>query len=319
MINIKKHTVPTPYLVGDIHYYSTEIDGNVVLFDTGPPTQEAINALENNIDMKRLKYVFMTHTHVDHFGLAHYIAKKTDAEIFISRRDALKFKRHHDRIFYMKRILINEAGFDEDFLKELETIFEKGRVFPEVPERYSIVEESDVPERLGIYWLSCSGHSQSDLVYIVDGNAITGDTLLRDIFQVPLLDADMESIYERFRNYDAYCDTVVKFKKLKGLNILPSHNEYVDSLEETVKFYVTKIFERAAPLKDIPFELSVKEVIDTVFKGNKFDAFIKYLKASEIVFFRDFLLQPEKLKRSLEQFGIFDSVKQQYYSVVEGC
>lgn len=316
MKKIRKHTVPTPYLVGDIHYYSMEIDGDVILFDTGPPTQEAIDALEKNIDIKRLKYVFITHTHVDHFGLAYYIADKTDAEIFISRRDALKLKRHHDRIFYMKRILTKETGFDEAFIEELEAIFERGRVFPEVPKRYSIVEESDIPERLGIYWVSCPGHSQSDLIYVVDDNAITGDTLLREIFQVPLLDADMESIYERFRNYDAYCDTVIKFKKLKNLNILPAHNEYVDSLENTVIFYVSKIFERAALLKDIPIEQTVKDVIDNVFKGDKLDAFIKYLKASEIVFFRDFLSNPEKLKRSLEQLGIFDSVKEKYNALI---
>ncbi len=218
MIEIKKHTVPTPYLVGDIHYYSMEKDGDVILFDTGPPTKESIAALKENIDLKRLKYVFFTHTHVDHFGLADYITKNTDAEIFISRRDDLKIKRHEDRIYYMKRLLTGEAGFDDDFIKELEEIFIKGRVFPDVPQRYSIVEETDIPEKIGIYWLSCSGHSQSDLVYIIGDSAITGDTLLRDIFQVPLLDADMESIDERFKNYDAYCSTVRKFKKLKGKN-----------------------------------------------------------------------------------------------------
>lgn len=316
MFEIRKHTVPTPYLVGDIHYYSTEIDGEVILFDTGPPTEYAIEALERNVDLKKLKYVFFTHTHVDHFGLAYYLAEKTDAEILISRRDALKLRRHHDRIFYMKRLLTGDAGFDDDFINELENIFLKGRVFPDVPKRYRVVEETDIAERLGIYWLSCSGHSQSDLVYIIGDNAITGDALLRNIFQVPLLDADMESMYERFRNYDAYCDTLIKFKKLKGLTILPAHNEYVDSLEETVIFYVTKIFERSRPLREIPTELSVKEVVDILFGKSNLDAFIKYLKASEIVFFRDFLSQPEKLKNSLEQLGIFDKVKDEYYEVI---
>lgn len=317
MLEIKKHTVATPYLVGDIHYYSTEIEGYQILFDTGPPTREAIEALKENVDLKKLKYVFFTHTHVDHFGLAYYLAKYTDAEILISRRDAIKLKRHDDRIYYMKRLLTGEAGFNDEFLNELESIFINGRVFPDVPERYTVVEETDIAEKLGIYWISCSGHSQSDLVYIIDDSAITGDALLRDIFQVPLLDADMESINERFRNYDAYCDTIIKFNKLKGLNILPAHNDYVDSLEQVVIFYVTKIFERAKPLKEIPMELPIKDVVDILFKENNLDAFIKYLKASEIVFFRDFLLQPEKLKNSLEQLGVFEKVKDQYYAVIK--
>lgn len=317
MLEIKKHTVPTPYLVGDIHYYSTEIDGEVILFDSGPPTPQAIEALAQNVDLKRLKYVFYTHTHVDHFGLAYFLAENTEAEIFISRRDALKIKRHEDRIFYMKRLLTKEVGFDEEFIRELEDIFRRGNVFPEKPARFSIVEESDIPEKLGIYWLSCSGHSQSDLVYIIDNHAITGDVLLRNIFQVPLLDADVESLYERFRNYDIYCDTLIKFKKLKGLKILPAHNEYIDSLEDTVVFYVTKIFERSKPLKAIPVDTKVKDIIDMLFGKENLDAFIKYLKASEIVFFRDFLKNPKKLKVSLEELGVFDRVHELYYQIIE--
>lgn len=317
MIEVKKHTVPTPYLVGDIHYYSAEIDGMVILFDAGPPTEEAIVALEREVDLKRLKYAFFTHSHVDHFGLAKYLAEHTEAEILISRRDALKLKRHDERIAYMKRILKEYAGFDDEFLRELEMILLKGRVFPEVPPRYTVIEETDIAEKLGVYWLSCSGHSQSDLVFIIDDYAITGDALLRDIFQVPLLDADIESIYERFRNYDAYCDTLIKFKKLKGLKILPAHNEYVKSLEDTVIFYVTKIFERAKPLRKIPKDLSIRETVELLFGDQRLDAFIKYLKASEIVFFRDFLDNPEKLKRSLEELGLFESVKALYYDTIQ--
>lgn len=316
MLKVNNFTVETPYLVGDVHYYSTEINGDLILFDTGPPTEKGIKALEANVDLKRLKYLFVTHTHVDHFGLASYIANNYDAEILISRRDALKLKRHKDRILYMKKLLIEEAGFDEAFIVELEEIFNKGRVFPEVPKRFKVVEETDIAEKLGVYWLSCPGHSQSDLVYLVGNYAITGDVLLRNIFQVPLLDADMESIYERFRNYDAYCDTLIKFKKLKKMQILPAHNDFVESLENTVIFYVLKIFERVLPLKAIPDETPVKEVIDILFEGAKIDAFVKYLKTSEVFFFRDFLAAPEKLKESLEQLDLFDYVKEQYYTAI---
>jgi 2,4-dienoyl-CoA reductase (NADPH2) len=42
---MKQHNVMTPYLVGEVHFYSTEIDRELVLFDTGPPTPEAVAVL----------------------------------------------------------------------------------------------------------------------------------------------------------------------------------------------------------------------------------------------------------------------------------
>ena len=35
-----QHTVQTPYMVGEVHFYSAELNGELVLFDTGPPTPE---------------------------------------------------------------------------------------------------------------------------------------------------------------------------------------------------------------------------------------------------------------------------------------
>ena len=85
---MRQHTVHTPYMVGDAHFYSTEIDGELVLFDTGPPTPEALDFLCREIDLTRLRYVFITHCHVDHYGLAAHIAANSGAEILIPRKDA---------------------------------------------------------------------------------------------------------------------------------------------------------------------------------------------------------------------------------------
>ena len=78
-----------------------------------------------------------------------------------------------------------------------------------------LVAENDLPERLGIEVLACPGHSQSDLVYVGEDWAVTGDTLLRGVFQSPLLDVDLET-GGRFKNYEAYCSTIVKLAGLNG-------------------------------------------------------------------------------------------------------
>ena len=76
---MKRHTVMTPYMVGEVHYYSTEINGELVLFDTGPPTPGGLAELVRTVDLKRLKHLFVTHCHVDHYGLAAHIESHSAA------------------------------------------------------------------------------------------------------------------------------------------------------------------------------------------------------------------------------------------------
>jgi glyoxylase-like metal-dependent hydrolase (beta-lactamase superfamily II) len=303
---MQQHTVQTPYMVGEVHFYSTEIDGGLVLFDTGPPTAEGEAALLGNIDLKRVKYLFITHCHVDHYGLANFILQQSDAEVFIPRRDAMKFQRHAER---MERIgdLLGGYGFERDFTTQLRESFERNKVFPATPERFRIVEESDQPARLGISYLACPGHSQSDLVYLTGESAVTGDILLRNIFQAPLLDIDLESFAGRFRNYPAYCRSLLNLAKLRGRQILPGHRHYVEGVDDAIVFYVRTLLERAMQLLPIR-GLPLNRIIEQLFKGRLTEPFLIYLKISEIVFMLDFLEDPGRLKASLEQIGLFDGV-----------
>ncbi len=309
-----QHTVHTPYMVGESHFYSTEIDGDLVLFDTGPASSHARAYLKSQIDLRRLKYLFITHGHVDHCGLAAYIAQNSTAEILVPRKDAKKMQHHELRVAYIHQFL-KEFGFDDAFAERLQGILDEKKYFPEMPRRCTIVEESDIPQKLGIDWLSCPGHSQSDLVYLCGNDAVSGDVLLRDIFQAPLLDVDMDTFTGRFRNYDAYCSSLLELGKLRKCRILPGHREYVNGLNDTIHFYIRKLLERAGQVKRFDGVESIKEVIGHLFGESLVDPFVIYLKASEIVFMRDFLAEPGKLESSLENIGLSDAVSELYAAV----
>ena len=310
---MQQHTVQTPFMVGEVHFYSAELKSGLALFDTGPPTGEGRAGLLASIDLTRLKYLFITHCHVDHYGLANYVLQNSDAEVFIPQRDAIKFQRHPER---MERIgeLLKGYGFGDDFAKELRGSFERHKLFPTIPERYRIVEESSEPDKLGIGYLACPGHSQSDLVYLVGDCAITGDILLRNIFQAPLLDINLMNFSERFRNYDAYCNSLLNIAKLRDLRIMPGHREYVESVDNAILFYVRTLLERVVRL--LPFRgLAINVIIGQLFNGRLTDPFFIYLKVSEIVFMLDFIENPALLKASLEQIGLFDEVSGLYSAV----
>ena len=313
---VRQHTTNTPYLVGEAHFYTTEINGDLILFDTGPNTAEGLALLEKQVDIKRLKYVFITHCHVDHYGLAAFLSRNSEAEVILPRKDAVKFRGNREQIAYIRRML-NECGFDDEFAAGLRHITEKEEIFPSIPERFSIVEESDVPERLGISWLSCPGHSQSDFVYLFGDHAVTGDILLRNVFQSPLLDLDRDTFSGRFRNYDAYCASLLKIEKLRGYEIHPGHRFSVESVDDTVLFYVRKLIERAGQVKRFAGIKSVRDVICQIFGDSPGDTFVVYLKLSQILFMRDFLAEPERLRESLEHMGLFEAVRDLYAAVVD--
>lgn len=312
---MQQHTVQTPYMVGEVHFYSTELDGKLVLFDTGPPTPEGERCLLECIDLQRLKYLLITHCHVDHYGMANYIIQHSDAEVFIPRQDAIKFQRHAELMGRMGELL-SEYGFGEDFTDQLRESFERNQVFPADPERFLIAEESDVLSDLGIRCLPCPGHSQSDLAYLVGDSAVTGDTLLRNIFQAPLLDLDLKTLEGRFRNYDAYCISLFNLAQLRGRRIMPGHRQYIEGVDQTILFYVTTLLERTVQMK--PFRrLTLSDIIEQLFRGRLTEPFLVYLKISEIVFMLDFLDNPPLLRDSLEQIGLFDRVVSLYEAAAQ--
>ncbi len=308
-----QHTVQTPYMVGEVHFYSTELECGLVLFDTGPPTPEGEAALLQHVDLARLKYLFITHCHVDHYGLANFITHRSDAQVFIPRSDAIKFQRHGERMERMAELL-GSFGFGSELTVPLKESFERNKIFPAVPERFRIVEDTPGLSELGISYLSCPGHSQSDLAYLVGDCAVTGDILLRNIFQAPLLDVDLNTISGRFRNYDAYCSSLLTLAQLRDRRIMPGHRQYVDGVDQSILFYVRTLLQRAVqvrPLRTRP----ISGILDQLFRGRLAEPFFIYLKISEIVFMLDLLDDPAPLKASLEQIGLFHEVAALYEAI----
>jgi len=313
---MQQHTVQTPYMVGAVHFYSAELDSGLALFDTGPPSPEGETCLQASIDLSRLKYLFITHCHVDHYGLTNFVLENSNAEIFIPRKDAIKFNRHGERIECIAALL-SKNGFNSDFILKLRDSFKQHKIFPRTPVKYRIVEDSPEIATLGVNWLSCPGHSQSDLVYLVGDFAVTGDILLRNIFQAPLLDIDLESFAGRFRNYEAYCTPLLNLAQLRNFRIMPGHRNCIESLDEAVIFYVKTLLERAVQV--LPFRsLPVNEIIERLFLGRLTDPFLVYLKVSEVMFMLDFIENPSLLKASLEQIGLFDGVSE-LFSTMASC
>jgi len=309
----QQHTIETPYMVGPVHCYTLEYENEIVLVDTGPPTESGRKFLSEHIDLARLKHVIITHCHVDHYGQAAWLEQNSDATIYLPQRDILKHKHHETRLEMLFGLLA-DMGFGDGYLEKLEDSFYRAVLFLPFPERY-LTSELDIPDRLGINVTQCAGHSQSDLVYYGNGWAVTGDILLRGVFQSPLLDVDLEQS-GRFKNYEAYCSSIVKLWSLRDKLILPGHRYTIESVEATILFYISKMLHRVKQLLPHIGSNSIARIIEDVFSTMN-DPFHIYLKASEIVFMSDFLQRPELLSLALEEIGLYESVADSFSKVIK--
>ncbi len=309
----QQHTFETPYLVGAVHCYSMEINDELILFDSGPPLESAKQYLQQNLPLERLKHVVMTHCHIEHYGLADWLSKETDATIYVPYRDHIRISRHHENMQHIYTMLA-DIGFSSAFLakfqKEIDT---PGLIYPDPPVNYKIIQ-AELPPELGIEFIPCPGHSQSDLALCRENWAITGDIMLRNIFQTPLLEWDFHT-NERFHNYSAYCHSLANMASLRGKTILPGHRFNIDSVGSCLLFYLNKLLDRASLLIDFPVTAKTADILDKIIGINTDFAFASYAKASEIIFLRDFLAEPERLRQAAEGIGLFAPLADKYHQL----
>lgn len=306
-----QHTVETPYMVGPVHCYSLDYDDELVLIDTGPPTEAGQSFLRDQLDLGRLNHVIVTHCHIDHYGQAGWLEEVSGAKVYLPRLDILKHERLDERLEILFG-LITEMGFGSEYLDRLRERLSRAALPLIFPANYKVAE-TDIPPHLGIEVIGCPGHSQSDLIYAGENWAVTGDTLLRGVFQSPLLDVDLEK-GGRFQNYEAYCRSIVKLAELRSKKILPGHRQHIESVDRTLLFYITKMLNRVSYVLPQLGRHSVAGVIEELFPSMD-DTFHIYLKASEMLFMKDFLAQPALLASSLEEIGLYEPVAELFFKV----
>jgi 2,4-dienoyl-CoA reductase (NADPH2) len=76
--------------------------------------------------------------------------------------------------------------------------------------------------------------------------------------------------------------------------------------------YVSKLLERAARISKLPPTMTAAEIVFKLFKDDGRHPFVSYLKASEIVFLRDFLAEPDLLRNVLIDINLFAPVADKF-------
>lgn len=306
--DIQQLTLDNPYVADPVHAYAYRSAGRLLLFDAGPPTAEAWAALDNKLEHARLDYIFLTHWHVDHAGLASRLAQQTGADILLSRAAANRIQPAPQRPAQLGELL-QGLGFPAPLASGIAAEFVEitADLAPDLP-HYRLLEESaELLASLGIGYRCCPWHSQGDVVYLCDRFAISGDLIIRGIFHAPLLDIDCTADDGRpFDSYTAFCQTLLTLAELEGHHFCPGHRQKLDSVRQWIQFAVRKLLARAAKLSAFYRQgKSVYQALQASGTNRSANAFTCFAAASGVAFDYAFLQQPQQLIDVLQQLQLY--------------
>ncbi|MFI4992353.1 MAG: MBL fold metallo-hydrolase [Solirubrobacterales bacterium] len=195
---VHRLAIPTPFMVGRVNAYLIE-DEPLTLIDSGPNSGKALDELELALAARGHKIediglLVISHQHIDHFGLASILARRSGAEVA-----AL------DRLVPYLRHFVEEADLDDRFAEH--TMLRHG-IPPEVVTALRAVSagfrawgasvEVTRPLQDGgelrlrdrtLRVLHRPGHSPSDTVFLDEDRSIllAADHLIAHISSNPLL------------------------------------------------------------------------------------------------------------------------------------
>ena len=230
--------IPTPFQVGRVNVYLIE-DEPLTLIDCGPNSGKALDELEQALArlghrIEDIELLVITHQHIDHFGLAGIVARRSGAPVaalagldhFLSHfREEVE---HEDR--FAERTM-RRHGIPPDVVTALRAVSASFRGWGstvEVSRALHDGEELELAERK-LRVLHRPGHSPSDTVFLDEsrGLLIAGDHLIAHISSNPIiarpLGASGEYTGPRPHALLGYIDSLQKTRSMELDLVLSGH------------------------------------------------------------------------------------------------
>jgi len=200
---IHRLAIPTPFMVGRVNAYLIE-DSPLTLVDSGPNSAKALDELEQALAerghaVEDIELLVITHQHIDHFGLASILARRSGAEVAALDRLAPYLacfgeEAEVDDRFAQQTML--RHGIPADIVTALRAVSESFRAWGaavEVTRPLVDGRELELRDRT-LRVLHRPGHSPSDTVFLDDRSEIgqpsillAADHLIGHISSNPLL------------------------------------------------------------------------------------------------------------------------------------
>jgi glyoxylase-like metal-dependent hydrolase (beta-lactamase superfamily II) len=256
---IHRLAIPTPFMVGRVNAYLIE-DSPLTLVDSGPNSAKALDELEQALAarghaIEDIELLVITHQHIDHFGLACILARRSGAEVAALDRLAPYLARfgeeaeHDDR--FAQDIMLRH-GIPADVVTALRAVSQSFRAWGaavEVTRPLADGGELTLRDRT-LRVLHRPGHSPSDTVFLDEDRSIllAADHLIAHISSNPLLarplDAAGDDLIPPTPRPRALVDYISSLQKTRAMDlslVLPGHgrpiSDHVSLIDERFRLH----------------------------------------------------------------------------------
>jgi glyoxylase-like metal-dependent hydrolase (beta-lactamase superfamily II) len=252
---IHRLAIPTPFMVGRVNAYLIE-DSPLTLIDSGPNSAKALDELEQALAarghaVEDLELLVITHQHMDHFGLAAILARRSGAEVAALGDLApylAEYGRQSDLDDHFAEGLMLRHGIPEEVVTALRAVSAGFRAWGspvQVTRKLQDGGELRLRDR-SLRVLHRPGHSPSDTVLFDEerGILLAADHLIAHISSNPLIARPLgaEPGYSsppapRPQALITYMESMRRTREMELELVLPGHGRTIDD-------HVTLIDER---------------------------------------------------------------------------
>ena len=238
MSRLHRITLPTPFAVGPVHTYLAEGDP-LTLIDTGVDTEDSLAALQAGLsahgyELSDIQRIIITHSHVDHFGLAQRIAAAGNAEILahpLAQPIVEDWPESRARRECFGYDLLRSAGVPEDLVARSDKLLRSYDLFQRPVQLTGFLEEGTTLRLADVDWqvLYCPGHAADLICFYEPGSQVLigNDHLLAHISSNAIVSAPPLGESARRRPLIDYWQSLRRVADMDIALTLTGHGEAV--------------------------------------------------------------------------------------------
>jgi glyoxylase-like metal-dependent hydrolase (beta-lactamase superfamily II) len=253
---IHRLAIPTPFQVGRVNAYLIE-DSPLTLVDSGPNSAKALDELEQALAsrghvVEDIELLVITHQHMDHFGLASILARRSGAEVAALDRLApflANYGHETDLEDRFAEQTMLRHGIPPEIVTALRAVSAGFRAWgSQVEVSRPLADNSELQLRdRTLRVLHRPGHSPSDTVFLDESRNVllAADHLIAHISSNPLLarplgsDEDFEG--PRPQALITYLASLEQTRAMDLALVLPGHGQpitdHVTLIEERFRLH----------------------------------------------------------------------------------
>ncbi len=308
---IHRLAIPTPFQVGRVNAYLIE-DSPLTLVDSGPNSGKALDELEQSLAglghrIEDIELLVITHQHMDHFGLASILARRSGAEV--AALDSLAPMLAHytreselDDLFAHRMML--RHGIPAEVATALRSVSASFRAWGHAVQVTRPLADGSELQFAGrtLRVLHRPGHSPSDTVFVDEERSImlAADHLIAHISSNPLiarpLGGEGEYTGPRPQALVTYLESLGKTREMELDVVLPGHGrsilDHVPLIDERLRLHERRAEKIAGLIAERP---STAHEIAQQLWGNV-AVTQAYLTLSEVLGHVDLLLRDGRVR-----------------------